>query len=179
MLLNEMRLIYKKYTFWGTWVAQSDKPLPLAQVMILGPWDQASHWALCSAGSLLLPLPLHYPHPAHALTLSQINKKMFLKIHIVSLWLRRASKSNLVFIWDQSWLTHDTIIKIAVTAGLSLGHRWENKQNPVLDLHCWIGLLIKAIYGLQKLCLETITKYNFKTCWLLNVFYLILHDRQI
>ena len=32
------------------------RPLPSAQVMIPGSWDQAPHRALCSAGSLLLPL---------------------------------------------------------------------------------------------------------------------------
>ena len=44
---------------WDTWVAQSVKHLPLAQVMITGSWDQAPcHRAPCSVGSLLLPLPL-------------------------------------------------------------------------------------------------------------------------
>ena len=42
----------------GTWVAQSLKRLPLAQVIIPGSWDRALHRVLCSAGSLLLPLPL-------------------------------------------------------------------------------------------------------------------------
>ena len=36
----------------------SVKHLPLAQVMIPRSWDQASHRAPCSVGSLLLPLPL-------------------------------------------------------------------------------------------------------------------------
>ena len=40
----------------GTWVTQLIKCLPLDQVMILRSWDPALHWALCSAGSLLLPL---------------------------------------------------------------------------------------------------------------------------
>ena len=40
----------------GTWVAQSVKYLPSAQVMISGSWDPAPHWAPCSVGSLLLPL---------------------------------------------------------------------------------------------------------------------------
>ena len=35
--------------------------LPLAQVMALGSWDLALHWAPCSAESLLLPLPLPLP----------------------------------------------------------------------------------------------------------------------
>ena len=34
------------------------KHLPLALVMIPGSWDPAQHQALCSVGSLLLPLPL-------------------------------------------------------------------------------------------------------------------------
>ena len=51
-------------------MAQSVKHLPLVRVMISGSWDRAPCWAPCSAGSLLLPLPLLLP-PAHAL--SQIN----------------------------------------------------------------------------------------------------------
>ena len=50
-----------KFPLCGTWVAQSVKCLPLAQVMILRSWDQALLWALSSAGSLLLPLPLPLP----------------------------------------------------------------------------------------------------------------------
>jgi len=42
----------------GTWVAQSVKYLLSVQVTIPGSWDQALHQAPCSAGSLLLPLPL-------------------------------------------------------------------------------------------------------------------------
>jgi len=45
----------------AAWVTQSVKHLPLAQVMNLGSWDQAPHRSLCSAGSLLLPLPLLLP----------------------------------------------------------------------------------------------------------------------
>jgi len=51
-------LDYKK---WGAWVAQPVKRLPLAQVMIPGSWDRVLHWAPCSAGSLLLPLPTALP----------------------------------------------------------------------------------------------------------------------
>ena len=40
----------------GIWVSQSAEHLPLAQVMVLGSWDQAPCRAPCSAGSLLLPL---------------------------------------------------------------------------------------------------------------------------
>ena len=65
----------KTWTLRGTWVAQWDKPLPSAQVMIPGSWDQALHWALCSAGSLLPPLSL--PASLPTCDLCQINK--FLK----------------------------------------------------------------------------------------------------
>ena len=58
----------KKVTWWGTWVAQSVKRLPSAQVMIPESWDQALHWASCTVGSLLLPLP--FPPSIHALSLS-------------------------------------------------------------------------------------------------------------
>ena len=34
----------KKNPWWETWVAQLDKPLTLAQVMISGSWDQALCW---------------------------------------------------------------------------------------------------------------------------------------
>uniref|UniRef100_M3YL27 Uncharacterized protein n=1 Tax=Mustela putorius furo TaxID=9669 RepID=M3YL27_MUSPF len=37
------------------------KPLPSAQFMIPGSWDQAPHRPLCSAGSLLPPLSLCLP----------------------------------------------------------------------------------------------------------------------
>ena len=44
--------------FRVTWVAQSVRCMPLAQVMISGSWDQVPCWAPCSAGTLLLPLLL-------------------------------------------------------------------------------------------------------------------------
>jgi len=50
------------------WVAQSVKRLPLAQVMIPESWDQVPHWAPCSGGSLLLPLPAAPPACALSLT---------------------------------------------------------------------------------------------------------------
>ena len=67
---------YQETKYGGTWVAQSVKHLPLAQVMIPGSWDQAPHWAPFSEGSLLLPLPLPLPAapPAYVLSLSQSNK---------------------------------------------------------------------------------------------------------
>ena len=55
-----------KQHYWGTWVAQSVKCLPSAQVMVPGSWDQAPHRAPCSAGDLLLSL---------VLSLCQVNKK--------------------------------------------------------------------------------------------------------
>ena len=42
----------------GAWVAQSVMHLPLARVMITESQDQAPQWDLCSAESLILPLPL-------------------------------------------------------------------------------------------------------------------------
>ena len=51
------------------WVALSVKRLPLAQVMILGSWNGVPCWALCWAGSPLLPLSLPLPL-ACALSLS-------------------------------------------------------------------------------------------------------------
>ena len=52
---------YKRKVVWGTSLAQSVEGLPSAQVMISGSWDEAPHWAPCSAGSLLPPLPLSLP----------------------------------------------------------------------------------------------------------------------
>ena len=49
---------YKHTIAQGHLVAQSVERLPLARVMIPGSWDQAPHWAFCSARSLLHPLPL-------------------------------------------------------------------------------------------------------------------------
>ena len=66
----------------GAWVAQSVTHLPLAQVMILWSWDRAlhgaSHLAPCSAGSMLLPLPMPAALSSCALSVSfcQINKNL-------------------------------------------------------------------------------------------------------
>ena len=46
----------KELYYRGAWVAQWVKPLPSAQVMISGSWDQAPNQALCSTGSLPPPL---------------------------------------------------------------------------------------------------------------------------
>ena len=62
---------FKREQGWGAWLAQLVKRLPLAQVIILRSWDEPAQ-ALCSAGSLLLPLPLPAAPPACALR--QINK---------------------------------------------------------------------------------------------------------
>jgi len=60
----------------GAWVAQLVKGLPLAQVMIPGSGDRAPSPDVCSAGSLLVPLPLPAAPPAcaRALSLSLSNK---------------------------------------------------------------------------------------------------------
>jgi len=60
----------------GTWVAQSVKHLPSAQVMISGSQDRVPHQAPSSVGSLLLPLPLPLCLLVLSLSLplSQINK---------------------------------------------------------------------------------------------------------
>jgi len=51
------------------------KHLPWAQVMIPGSRDQALRGAPCSAGNLLLPLPLPPACvPSRAVSLSEINK---------------------------------------------------------------------------------------------------------
>ena len=46
----------------------------MAQVVTPESWDRVPHWAPCSAGSLLLPLPLQLPLLAFSLSLCQINK---------------------------------------------------------------------------------------------------------
>ena len=60
------REYYAKQNKAPTWVAQSVKSLPLAQVMISGSWDGA-HIGLHAQreGSLLLPLPLPRPSLIH------------------------------------------------------------------------------------------------------------------
>ena len=50
------------------------KGLPLAQVVIPGSRDGVPHWAPCSEGSLLLPLPLPATPSACVLSLSLPNK---------------------------------------------------------------------------------------------------------
>ena len=70
----------KKICFQGAWVAQSVKHLPSAQVMIPGSWDWAPHWAPCSGGTLLLPLPL-FLHEL-VLSFSQINKQNLKNIFV-------------------------------------------------------------------------------------------------
>ena len=47
--------MFKLKSLWGTWVAQL-VCLPLAQVMIPGPWDQALHLASYFCFSLCLLL---------------------------------------------------------------------------------------------------------------------------
>ena len=52
------------------------KHLPSAQVMILGSWDRAPVWALCSAGSLLVPLLIPLPQTPLSLFVS-LSLKIF------------------------------------------------------------------------------------------------------
>ena len=59
----------------GSQDAQSVKRLLTAQVMIPGSWDGISHWAPCSAGSLLPPLPAVPPACAHFLSFLLTNKE--------------------------------------------------------------------------------------------------------
>ena len=54
-------------------MAQLVKCLLLAWVMISGSWDQSLPQAPGSAGSLLIPLPLHHIR-GHGCSFSQINK---------------------------------------------------------------------------------------------------------
>ena len=72
--LNAVGLICVESDLRGTWVAQSVRHLPSAQVMIAGSWDGVLRWALCSMGSLLLPLPLPLPLLVLPFSLFQINE---------------------------------------------------------------------------------------------------------
>ena len=79
-------LVGKDILLRGTWVAQSVKHLPSAQVRIPGSWDRILHWAPCSAGSLLLPLP--FLLLVISLSLSQINNILKKKKDILlRIWL--------------------------------------------------------------------------------------------
>ena len=74
-----MSMLIKKWSSWGTWVAQLVEHLPLAQIVISGSWDWAPHWAPGSAESLFLPLLLPLPPPTCAVSLSlsnEINKNL-------------------------------------------------------------------------------------------------------
>lgn len=57
----------------GTWVAEMAGHLPLAQVVFSRSWDQVPRWALCSLGSLLLPLPVLFPLLELSRSLCQMN----------------------------------------------------------------------------------------------------------
>ena len=69
LLSYSLTMSYQKEKLRGACVVQLAKCLPYAQVLILGSWDQYLCWALCSEGSVLLPLPL-----SPACLLPQINK---------------------------------------------------------------------------------------------------------
>ena len=62
----------------GPWGAQRVTCLPLAQVVIPGPWNRAPYWASSSVRSLLLPLPLPLPLLVllHSLSLISINQSI-------------------------------------------------------------------------------------------------------
>ena len=62
-LTGAHRHLGSQYIMRGAWVTQSVKRVTSAQIMISGSRDRAPGWAPCSAGSLLLPLPLP-PAPA-------------------------------------------------------------------------------------------------------------------
>ena len=57
---------------WGAWLAQWIKWLLSAQVLIQGTWALALSQGSCSAGCLLLPLPLSSIPLMLSLVLSQI-----------------------------------------------------------------------------------------------------------
>ena len=60
----------KMLVMWGTWVVQSVKHLPSAQVMVLGSQDRVLLLAPYLAGGLLLLFPL----PLCSCSVSQMNK---------------------------------------------------------------------------------------------------------
>lgn len=72
-------LIYKKHT--GTWVAQSFKHLPLAQVMILGSWDGTPALGSLLSREFASPSPSALAPCSCSLCLYQINfnlKKVYM-----------------------------------------------------------------------------------------------------
>ena len=114
----------------GTWVVQSVKHLPWAQVMILGSWDPAPH-----GESLLLPLPLLLPlimlSCLLSLSLSQIHKIFKNKIKCswiiyTVLWTQRlillhivASLKGVFNAWFPAILLGSSMI-LKVTSGVDL-----------------------------------------------------------
>ena len=56
--------------YWGAWVAQSVKHLPLAQVMISESWDQALRQASLLRGEPASSSPSAPPHHMFSLSLS-------------------------------------------------------------------------------------------------------------
>ena len=82
-------------------MAQLMKHLPLIQVMNPESWDQASHRAPCSAGSLFLPLPLPAIPPASALSFCQVKKesKQASKLHLWSYIYKPTHKLFIIGEW--------------------------------------------------------------------------------
>ena len=78
---------------WATWVSQSVRHLPLAQIVVSGSWDWALHSDPWSAESLLLPV--FCPSPLLVLALSQINKiKIFKKKSCQIYFIRNLKRRN-------------------------------------------------------------------------------------
>ena len=77
MLLNSGQIYVKEYLKGqrgGTWLAQSVKCLPSAQLMISGSWDRVPHRTPCSMVTLLFLSAFTFACTLPLSSLSQINK---------------------------------------------------------------------------------------------------------
>ena len=134
---------------WGVpgWLS-----LPLAQVMIPGSWDQALHWALCSAGNLLLSLPLPLPWLVHTLSLSFSNPppsppprcSLTLSLKYIK-YGRRKKKKAPVRMWQTSWskkawilLGKATLLMIALVSQMT------NALCFLSPRHCLLSKLLQS-----------------------------------